>query len=285
MKCYYHSADLDGHCSGEIVRRRYPECQMIGINYGERIAVEKISPGETVFMVDFCAPVDTMRAIADTAHLVWIDHHVTAIADMDAAGMGDIDGVRRIGTGACALVYEHIWPGRRVPKYVRLLAEYDVWSHADPDCLPLQYGLRAEHDTRPGASAWNVLVAGGPMIGQIIANGRIVMRYEDQQAAMYARAAAFDVIWEGLTWCAMNRLLCSSRAFDAVRDDRHDGFIRFGWRPSRAKDGAAQPGAWSVSLYAARPDMDVSAIAKKYGGGGHAGAAGFSAASLPFELS
>ena len=30
MKCYYHSADLDGHCSGEIVRRRYPECQMIG---------------------------------------------------------------------------------------------------------------------------------------------------------------------------------------------------------------------------------------------------------------
>ena len=36
MKCFYHSADLDGHCSGAIVKMVYPECELIGINYGDK---------------------------------------------------------------------------------------------------------------------------------------------------------------------------------------------------------------------------------------------------------
>lgn len=41
---------------------------------------------------------------------------------------------------------------------------------------------------------------------------------------------------------------------------------------------------WTVSLYHAahRKDLDLSAIAVKYGGGGHRGACGFRAAKLPF---
>lgn len=35
MKCFYHSSDLDGHCSGVIIKQKYPKCEMIGINYGQ----------------------------------------------------------------------------------------------------------------------------------------------------------------------------------------------------------------------------------------------------------
>ena len=41
---------------------------------------------------------------------------------------------------------------------------------------------------------------------------------------------------------------------------------------------------WNFSLYHAkhRTDLDLSAIAVKYGGGGHRGACGFRSKNLPF---
>lgn len=41
---------------------------------------------------------------------------------------------------------------------------------------------------------------------------------------------------------------------------------------------------WTVSLYHAkhRTDLDLSAIATKFGGGGHRGACGFQCETLPF---
>ena len=294
MKCFYHSADLDGHCAGEIVRRRYPDCQMIGIDYYDAIDLGQIAPEETVFMVDFSAREEVMRHIAGRAKLIWIDHHKTAMDMATSAGLTWIDGLRRIGTGACALVHEFLYPGTPVPKFIRLLAAYDVWDHSDAECLPLQYGVRLERDTRPGASIWNVLWSGKPLVGQIIASGRTALAYEDQHSAAYARTYAFDVEWEGLRWVALNRLMCSSRAFDAVNaPGKYDGLILFGWKPGRMEittDSHQIPvshwraGAWKVSLYAASQDIDASAIAKRYGGGGHAGAAGFSCAELPFPL-
>ena len=53
MKAFYHSADLDGHCSGAIVKYAHPECELIGINYGDKFPWESIGQDETVYMVDF----------------------------------------------------------------------------------------------------------------------------------------------------------------------------------------------------------------------------------------
>ena len=43
-------------------------------------------------------------------------------------------------------------------------------------------------------------------------------------------------------------------------------------------------GQWTVSLYSTKSDIDVSIIAKNYGGGGHKGASGFQCKELPFKL-
>ena len=48
MKCFFHSADLDGHCSGAIVKHKYPDCEMIGINYGQEFPWDTIEKGEKV---------------------------------------------------------------------------------------------------------------------------------------------------------------------------------------------------------------------------------------------
>lgn len=50
MKCFYHSGDFDGICSGAIIKYKYPDCEMFGIDYGDEFPWDVIVPGETVFM-------------------------------------------------------------------------------------------------------------------------------------------------------------------------------------------------------------------------------------------
>jgi len=41
---------------------------------------------------------------------------------------------------------------------------------------------------------------------------------------------------------------------------------------------------WLFSLYTNKDDVDCSIIAKKYGGGGHKKASGFSSSTIPFDI-
>jgi len=271
MKCFYHSADLDGHCSGAIVRDRYSECQMVGIDYGDTFPWDSVGH-EVVFMVDFSLPIqDMLRLKKNCALLVWIDHHKTAIDARNAAG-ASFCGIQSSGIGACALTWRHLHPDRPMPYGVQLLAEYDVWNHRDKNCLPFQYGMRAAQNTLPGAPLWDLVFAGE--IDDIILRGDAVLAYERKQSEMYAKAFAFETTLHGLRCVAMNRMLTNSKAFDSVVDpQRHDAMLTFGFLK----------GVWKCSLYSVREDVDVSAVALKYGGGGHKAAAGFHCPELPFE--
>ncbi len=163
MKCFYHSADLDGHCSGAIVKMVFPDCEMIGINYGDEFPWDSIPVGcgETIFMVDFSLqPYPQMRKLERHADpLVWIDHHKSAIDEHEEwikAGDGGVLGIQESGMGACQLVWEYLkyeirahgYSGAMISTFIKLLAEYDVWDHSDPRTLGFQYGMRQQEDTR-----------------------------------------------------------------------------------------------------------------------------------------
>ena len=76
MKCFYHSADLDGHCSGAIVKHKYPECELIGINYGDEFPWDDLDIDDPIYMVDFSLqPFDQMIKLGKHFNLIWIDHH------------------------------------------------------------------------------------------------------------------------------------------------------------------------------------------------------------------
>ena len=271
MKCFFHSADLDGHCSGAIVLDKYPDCEMFGINYGDPFPWDSIEPGEVVFMVDFSLqPFTDMLRLYSACCLVWIDHHKTALAARDAAGVL-FAGIQEDGIGACALTWRHLHQSR-IPYGVQLLAEYDVWKHDDANCLPFQYGMRLEISL-PGSAVWPRVF--GTELADIILRGETVLAYERKQSEAYAQSCAFETSLMGLRCVAMNRMLTNSKAFDAVVDpDRHDAMLTFGYRKGR----------WTCSLYSAREDVDVSAVALQLGGGGHKAAAGFQCQELPFEL-
>ena len=155
MKCFYHSADLDGHCSGALVKMAHPDCELVAINYGDEFPWESVpvGSGEKVFMVDFSLqPYSGMRKLDIHADpLIWIDHHISAIKDHKEwceQGNGAILGLLRVGIGACQLVWEYLNPDSNIPTFIKLLAQYDVWAHSDPRTLSFQYGMR-QYNTFP----------------------------------------------------------------------------------------------------------------------------------------
>ncbi len=283
--CFYHSADLDGHCSGAIVKRAHPEVELIGINYGDEFPWDKItgktSPRQKVYMVDFClqsrppAPFKNMVALSGMCDLVWIDHHKSAIEEASGAGAEGMAGVREIGKAACELAWEFFF-GRSVPGAVYLLGRYDVWDlDADPEVMPFQWGVRINEDTRPENSMvmWEHLFAG--FIEDTVEKGQACLAYQKAQNTKYASSCAFESELDGHPVIVINKGMTNSQLFDSIWDaEKYHMMVTFVWRK----------GQWTVSMYSTREDIDVSEIAKARGGGGHKGAAGFQCDELPFPL-
>lgn len=280
----YHSADLDGICSREIARRALPGATLLGWDYGQPIP--DLSSYRTVYLIDVSFPPEVMKANAEK--LVWIDHHRTAINDN--AGT-DIPGYRIDGVAACRLAWQWFmlqwdaeaplptkedYVARRVsePYAVQLLGEYDVWDKRNPQTDAFQLGMQAE-----SAPEWDRLFRVTPemvhnlersgdtgLVKLILERGRAIQSYLDVTNAQISKERGFDVQWEGLLFRALNTARCNSLTFTAALRPEHDGCLGYFW------DG----GKWRFSLYGVphKPDVDLSVIAKRYGGGGHKQACG-----------
>lgn len=295
--CFYHSADLDGHCSGAIIKRAHPEAECIGINYGDPFPWDRVGADTLVIMVDFgLQPIELMAKLAEQCRenghrLVWIDHHKTAIdaarslAGREATGASmellTCPGIREVGKAGCELAWQHFFPQQPMPRAVFLLGRYDVWDHsADQDVLAFQSGMRARKETRPDAAwdeLWNWLFddqMAAATVVDIAAAGSRLLQYQTDQDAKYCAGYAFAAELWGLKVIAVNRGMMNSLGFASVWDpDKYDAMCSF----VRRKDGQ-----WTVSLYTDKPGVDVGEFCKRHGGGGHVQAAGFQTIDCPF---
>ena len=295
MKCFYHSADLDGHCSGAIVKKFNPDCEMIGWNYGQEFPNETIKPGEQVFVVDVSLPIEKMVMLAEflfntEGQLHWIDHHIGIIRDYKALPefQRKIFGGRlRPDKAACELCWEY-FTDEPIPAAVEILGIYDSWRFTESTeevVKQFQYGMRTIKETRPehAMATWEDLFENKAARDKIMDRGRVIWDYQNTQNEKTCRACAFLTalrpVHEGglpLHCIAVNSNLMNSDVFKSVYDPKkHDAMLCF-YRSKR--------GFWRVSIYSTREDVDCSRYTKIFGGGGHKGAAGFQCLELPFEL-
>lgn len=313
IKCFYHSADLDGHASGAIVKYKYPEAMMYPINYGDEFPWNDIQADDVVYMVDFALqPFDPeMTYLASRTNLVWIDHHSSAIKEYEkwyhkqstpALDYMLFEGERNTSKAACELTWEYFFEDTPVPLAIKLLSLYDSWTYQGHELeemvLPFQIRMRMEDldpkdwDSDPTVcNRWLDLFGetvseeeqpfeDKDIIESLIKEGKLLLRYDEQQKKKYARTYAFET-WihdpdRGDTLAiAVNLGHTNSKVFDSLWDgSKYDIMITFVRRSDQQ---------WNVSLYSTKDEVDCGAIAKSLGGGGHKGAAGFQCKELPFE--
>lgn len=281
MKCFYHKSDLDGICSGAIVKYQYPECEMIGVDYSsylEDITPIKFKANESVFIVDFCFDWNFMYNLNSNCCLVWIDHHKSAILNAYKKGFIARGGQSlEVGKAACELTWEYLFPEKSIivdsykemPMSVFLLGRYDVWDNTDiekwqEEVLPFQYGMRLRNYDVNSKEWSKIFEDEGIEVDTILDQGELILEYQKQQNINLCKSA-FEIKFEGYNCICLNANGINSSAFDSVFiANKHDIMLSFCFKNKQ----------WVVSLYSKK--VDVSEIAKKYGGGGHKDASGFS---------
>lgn len=278
----YHKADYDGVFCREIAYKHFGKsAEYIGWDYGDECPF--IAPHRQVYMLDI-----SIDALMSYPGLTWIDHHKTAIEKY-----GDKRGAQIDGVAACRLAWQYffgdagIWgkpcvKGLFVDRYVdeplsvRLAGEYDVWDKRDERADMFQLGLKAAGGAADWASLLSMQPYGDDYTDSLCNHGRLIQRYKQSLDAEIINTYGFDLKWEGLTFLALNTARCNSLSFEAGVKPHHDALLAF------RHDGSK----YTVSLYGIpenRADLDLSEIAKKYGGGGHKHACGFQC-NEPFFL-
>ena len=280
----YHSADIDGFCSGAIAKLHLLKCgiksdeiRLIGWNYGD--PVPSIPDSQQVIMTDISFPPESMADIKRRCHLTWIDHHVTAIKDGDIMGYNSGPGFRKVGDSASMLAWIFFF-GPHVPDAVYWVDRYDVWKKEDPKSpeltwemvMEVQYGLRfhmSPPNTDKGFEQWAILLADSDRMDEVIADGSLIYQAEKKSNEIRC-SKAFDLIFEGVKFAAINNTLAGSAVLDSYARSDHDALMVFSFHGRRQE--------WDVSMYKnekSDQDIDLSLIAKRYGGGGHASSCGF----------
>ena len=238
---------------------------------------------------------------------IWIDHHKSAIDEIDNLfyhKTGDRrlisknltpKGLRDTNFAACELTWKYFFPNEEMPEIVRLLGRYDCFGHKgtneEQKVLEFQYGARqcisnyeeaywylttkTMYDTELNVS----------MTDRILERGKTIYKYLCTEAKQIYKKA-FPIVLQEQTWFESGTFLgkmtngsYKDRKFLCVNQERFNP-IDFGIDYHKeGYDGFAcfwyKDGKWMWSLYNDNGNIDCSIIAKQYECGEHKGAAGF----------
>lgn len=284
----HHNADPDGNFSGAIALKANPEAQTIGYNYEPDFApILADCAGKRVGMVDV-SPKDwnDMHRLCEVAEsVVWIDHHPTAHRQMEEAGtVANYPNFTPVFEhekwGAAKKTYEYFFPATVLPMAVEMVAGYDVFRDYGTEkwtdyYFPFRFAVSKLDTPQKVLEFFNLDGRGEPLLQQFLERGRAIAQYLDDDNANLVNNAA----------------LVTERTFHAGGKTYqvltvNKGLFGDMFKSRDLTDFAfvvgfyCQTDAWKVTLRGAGKDLDLGAIARLFGGGGHKDAAGFSVATF-----
>ena len=274
--CFYHAGCPDGFGAAWAVWRAWgDEARYIPCGHDEALQAENYRGAQLVF-VDIAPTNDSLRALGDVAaKLMVLDHHLSSQTrfESDPALASEIEeaGHRvifdRTHSGA-VLAWQHFMTGAEpVPDLLRYVEDQDLWNWK----LPRSEQINAAIASYPRRfKVWSTLSV--RPLEEIAAEGEPILRSQQIEIERILTSA--------------HRVRIDARPVEAVNATQNRSNLGHELA-KRARFDAAWGCVYrvngkrvDVSLYSIG-DLDVSAVAGHYGGGGHRNAAGF---SLPLEI-
>jgi len=305
---------MDGFTSGAIARHYFKSkgipFKEIPFEYYDTFPVDEIEAGSTVYFMDVVQqPYEKMGEYNQKFKLVVIDHHKSFLEHPVAK---DLAGLRSTEFSGCMLTWKYFYHDVPMPRLVFYLGKFDIWDREPwsdwvEKCVPANFGALAQnvHPSirRPGAQVDNFLdkylddfFSGNreeveSQIQTVIEDGKKVWTYMYLEYAQGAEKMAVEAALQiplpdgqkdkyGNTFQNLNVVVMNSRmnsfGFESVFDpEKHHAMVS--WYMSRT------PGVYEVSMYTPKTEgIDLTLLAKKFGGGGHAGACGFKCSEVIF---
>lgn len=272
MLCIYHIADHDGKGSAAVVKSKFPETELMGLNHDMEIPYEEIEKHDKLVICDIALPVKYMLELNKKIDLTWIDHHVSVIKEYDelmqSGAYEPIKGKREVGTAALVLTWQYFYPEKELPEGLRLLGLNDIYDLRDRRVRPFEYAVQTYGVNRPTDKIWTQIMNNEVNIKEMVEKGNAILSWVRNRNYRLVRGMAFESEFQGLRCVCSNMAQGQSEFFDSLENVRDFDFMVNFFMNKKNR--------WNLTFYTYKNDVDVSKIAAQFGGGGHAKAAGAS---------
>lgn len=261
--CIYHGNCPDGFGAAWAVRAA------LGSEVSFYKGTHQQSPpdvqGLDVLLVDFSYKRDVLENMLETAASITIlDHHLSAEKDLSGLIEGEkINGLFNMDKSGAMLAWEWFHPGEKVPKLIAHIQDRDLWQFK----LPGTNEIIAALNSYPyDFDIWDKLMAA--------TDDELEALKKDGKAI--GRRLLKDI--EELIESGVRRMTIGGHNVPVL--NAPSAYVSEAGNILSVNEPFAacywdHPGGRSFSLRSAAQGVDVSEVAKKYGGGGHKNAAGF----------
>lgn len=265
----YHGNCADGFGAAWVIRNHFAEGNIgyFPLNYGEDYSyLNEIVAGNDVYCVDFSFKREIIAQLWRLAKsFVVLDHHKTAAAECEGLDYCYFD----MSKSGMMLAWEYFIPDADVPALVRYVQDRDLWAWALPDSKEISASLGSYERTFELYDRFANGLEDDFARLKIIDEGRTILRI--QEGAVEAAIAVERVREMEIGGHKVPVINCTSLISETI------GRLAIG-KPFAA--GFFWNGNWVFSLRSSVDGLDVSEIARAYGGGGHKHAAGFTLTSF-----
>lgn len=280
----------DGICAAWIVSRAVSHLnpldswELVGDSYQDAAAYTGLESlpftlgfSDQVWLVDFSYPAQILKQLSERNPVVILDHHITRLDDISQVSDRILGGYYPNDCGATA-AWKLCFPFHRMPWFLESLRDRDIGANGyydgnAPVSRAIATAISARRKGKVGVEAFPVfeqLLSESP--ATLIAEGEAIlnendsecvrMLYEWEQTPDFLLIAGTSVPF--LTIPKENARLLSWTGTLLAKDHAPETFVAL--KVDGSKD---------INLRSLSTGMDVGAIAKSLGGGGHRNAAGF----------
>lgn len=273
IKILYHANCYDGFGAAWAAWRRFGNtAEYIPMNYDS--PMPEISKTDQVFMLDYCRKKDDLvRTALSAKHLIVLDHHKSAMPEVDAAqlelanwGSRDVtfDVTIDIKRSGAMLAWQFFFSGEEVPMMINYIQDRDLWQfkltrtetfHAYMCSMPFDFKVwdKIHKEMNKNLTYWGD-------------SGENILRYHDLLVEQFCKQVNFVDLAGYYDIPIVNCSMLFSEVPHKLLEMYPDApFAMYFYRRN---------GIWQYGLRS-RGDVDVSKVAGYFGGGGHHNAAGF----------
>lgn len=220
--------------------------------------------GRSVYLVDFSYKrAVVLRMLEQASHITLIDHHKTALEDLAGIESEKFSTFTDLNRSGATLAWDFLYPGEDRPLLLGHVEDRDLWRFKLPGTREIQAFVFSHEYT---FEQWDRLMSAGQVeLLQMTAAGAAIERKHHKDVAELVGVCKRRMVIGG------HEVPVASLPYTLVSDAAHamaqgEPFAACYWDTAEGR---------VFGLRAADDGLDVSDVAKQYGGGGHAKAAGF----------
>ena len=263
IKVFYHDPCPDGFCSAYLCWLNFKESATYHpLKYGQELP--EVSKEDTVYFVDFSLKrLEMFKLSEKVREVVVLDHHKTAQDELKDLPTNVITYFDMSKCGA-HLVWNYFWPTMPVPDLIKYVEDRDLWKWKLPKSKEVSAALYSYPQEFKVWDELRLLDKGS--VDALATEGDAILRSQDQIIkSLIPNRHIIRLAGDNYLPAVNTSVLPSEVANELIKKFQIPMAACYHRLPS---------GGWKFSLRGGG-SVDVTEIAKLYGGGGHHSAAGF----------